>query len=104
MQRMKNAMIVISCGLVLSALNAMAQSAPSGARVQQIPLSGRQGANTVSTQQNANSSFGSNANTIHTSIQVQGKYQGSVPDPHDTGSALNLTLGDAIQRGLQSAR
>jgi outer membrane protein TolC len=101
MQRMKNAMIVISCGLVLSALNAMAQSAPSGARVQQIPLSGRQGANTVSTQQNANSSFGSNANTIHTSIQVQGKYQGSVPDPHDTGSALNLTLGDAIQRGLQ---
>jgi outer membrane protein TolC len=101
MQPMKNTTIILSCGLLLSAWNVMAQSASSGARVQQVPLSGRPGANTVSTQQNANSSSGSSANTINTSIQVQGKYQGSVPDPHDTGSALNLTLEDAIHRGLQ---
>jgi hypothetical protein len=44
------------------------------------------------TQQNANSSSGSSANTINTSIQVQGKYQGRVPDRHDTGSAPNLTF------------
>src|ERR1700677_1116938 len=101
MQPMKNTTIILSCALLLSALNVMAQSASSGARVQQVPLSGRPGANTTSTQQNANSPSGSSANTINTSIQVQGKYEGSVPDPHDTGSALNLTLEDAIHRGLQ---
>jgi hypothetical protein len=40
-------------------------------------------------------------NTINSSIQVQGRYQGSVPDPHGVGATLTLTLEDVIRRGLQ---
>lgn len=103
MQSLKDKSISIACGIVLSVLPAAAQTASSssGARVQQVPLSGRQGANSVDTQQNSNSTTGSSADTINTSIQVQGRYQGSIPDPHPVGTALTLTLEDAIKRGLQ---
>jgi outer membrane protein TolC len=103
MQSLKDKTIYISCGILLSILPAAAQtsSPSSGARVQQVPLSGRQGADTVSTQQSANSAVGSSADTIKTSIQVQGRYQGSIPDPRPVGSALILTLEDALHRGLQ---
>jgi outer membrane protein TolC len=102
MQSLKNKSIAFTCGILLGAFPTVAQTnTSSGARVQQVPLSGRQGANTVSTQQNSTSGAGSSADTITTSIQVQGTYQGSVPDPHAVGSAVSLTLDDAIRRGLQ---
>jgi hypothetical protein len=69
-------------------------------RAQQMPRSGRQGANTVSTQQSASPGGGSGTSTISTSIQVQGTYQGSVPGPN-VGPTLMLTLEDAIERGLR---
>jgi len=103
MQPFKDKSIILALGLLMNALPAMAQtSAPApGARVQQIPLSGRQGANSVSTQQNATTGTGSGSNTITTSIQVQGRYEGSIPDPLATGPSVSLTLDDAIKRGLQ---
>ncbi len=100
-----NKAICISCTILLSALSAVAQTgAPSSgtaARVQQVPRSGRQGANTVSTQQSASPGTASNAGTISTSIQVEGTYQGSVPGPNTVGRTLTLTLQDAIERGLR---
>ncbi len=86
-------------------MTAVAQVGPpssgAAARAQQVPRSGRQGANTVSTQQSASPAGGSNSSTINTSIQVQGEFQGSIPDPHSVRPALTLTLEDAIKRGLQ---
>ncbi len=106
MQRLKNIAICIFCAsLLLCALPAAAQTgAPSsgtGARVQQVPRSGRQGANIVSTQQSSSPAAGSSITTINTSIQVQGTYQGSVHGPSNVGPTLTLTLQDAIERGLR---
>ncbi len=71
-------------------------------RAQQLPLSGRQGANIVVTQQSAvGGGATSNANTINTSINAQGSYQASVLDPQATGAPLNLTLGEALRRALR---
>ena len=100
-----NKTIYIGCGFLLCALSASAQAGPpnsgSAARVQQVPRSGRQGANTVSTQQSASPGGGSSTSTINTSIQVEGAYQGSVPGPNPAGPTLTLTLQDAIERGLR---
>ncbi len=101
MKPVTNKSFLVAFGLLLQVLPATGQSSAPGARVQQLPLSGRQGANTVSTEQNATAGAGSSSNTITTSIQVQGRYQGSVPDPASVGSSLILTLDDAIRRGLQ---
>lgn len=102
MQRVKNNSITSLIGLLLLTVQAFAQvpALAQGARAQQVPLSGRQGASTVSIQQNATAGS-SSSNTINTSIQIGGPYQGSVPDPRSAGSALSLTLEDAIRRGLQ---
>lgn len=43
----------------------------------------------------------SSTNTISTILQVEGHYQGSMPDPTATGTSFHLTLRDAIRRGLQ---
>jgi outer membrane protein TolC len=102
MNTRKHKSLSLACGLLLGVLPAVAQlgsTAAGGARVQQVPLSGRQGANNVSGQQATDA--GSSTNTITTSIQIQGRYQGSVPDSHVVGSSLALTLEDAIRRGLQ---
>lgn len=101
----KNAMCTLF-GVLLCAPQMLSQAGsppPSGAasRVQQVPRSGRQGANTVSTQQSAAPAGASSTDTINTSIQVEGNYQGSIPDPHAIGPTLTLTLEDAIRRGLQ---
>jgi outer membrane protein TolC len=99
-----NKAICISCGFLLCALSAAAQMGPPSSgtfvRAQQMPRSGRQGANTVSTQQSASPGGGSGTSTISTSIQVQGTYQGSVPGPN-VGPTLTLTLQAAIERGLR---
>lgn len=103
MQSIRDKSILIAYGLLLSSFSATAQTAgsPPGARVQQIPLSGRQGANSVSVQQDSAQGAGSTSNTITTSIQVQGRYQGSVPDQRAVGASVGLTLDEAIKRGLQ---
>jgi outer membrane protein TolC len=94
--------ILSACGILLVAFQTVAsgQSAP-GTRVQQLSLSGSPGGNSVSTQQSATNSGQHNANTISTILQIEGRYQGSAPDPTAADSSVPLTLGDAIRRGLQ---
>jgi outer membrane protein TolC len=82
--------------------------APSGqsnsqpARAQQVPLSGRQGADTVVTQQSAiGGGTTPDANTINTSISAQGTYRSSVLDPQAAGAPIVLTLRDALSRALR---
>src|SRR4051794_14982686 len=76
-----------------------AQSAPA-TRAMQLPLSANQYSE-VSAQQTSSPSPGASVNTVNTRIQVQGAYTGSVADPNAPPSALDLTLADAVRRGLQ---
>ena len=94
--------------IFLAAVRGRAQAPGGGGsssqptRAQQVPLSGRQGANTVVTQQSAvGGGATSSANTINTSISAQGSYQSSVLDPQATGMPLTLTLGEALLRALR---
>lgn len=74
------------------------------ARAQQVQsLSGRQaqGAGSVTAQQSASGISGSSVNTSSTTVQVQGSYAGSVPDPNGLHAPVTLTLEQAIQLGLR---
>lgn len=71
-------------------------------RAQQVQLSGLpQGNNSASLQQSASASTTSSVNTINTTVQVQGAYQGSVPGPLPADGPIHLTFAEAIQRGLK---
>jgi outer membrane protein TolC len=93
--------IFLACGTFLAIFQGIAYAqSSSGTRVQQLPFSGSPGGNSVSTQQSAINSGQHNTNTISTILQIEGRYQGSVPDP-TAAASVPLTLGDAIRRGLQ---
>jgi len=67
-----------------------------------LPLSGRTGQpGGVATVQNSLPGGAQSVNTITSTVQVQGAYQGSVPSLEAAGAAFDLTLADAIRRGLQ---
>ena len=69
----------------------------------QLPLSGR-GASIggVGTARTTNpGGLPTSANTSINTVQVQGAYQGSVPEGTATAEPLPLSLADAIHRGLQ---
>jgi outer membrane protein TolC len=71
-------------------------------RVQQLPRSGLPQNGSVSTMQTPSGTGGSNSvDTVNSSIQVQGAYQGSVSSGTANAQTLPLTLEDAIKRGLQ---
>ncbi len=89
------------CGVCQSSSSSQG-STTQPTRAQQVPLSGRQASSAVTSQQTAvGGGASSTSNTINTTITAQGNYQSSVLDPHATGDALSLTLGDVIHRGLQ---
>jgi outer membrane protein TolC len=70
-------------------------------QAQQVQLSGLpQGNNSASVQQSASPSTTASVNTINTSIQVQGAYQGSVPGPVPPDGPIHLTFAEAIQRAM----
>ena len=75
------------------------QPTPS-TRAMQLPLSANQHSE-VLVQQSANPPAGASVNTVNTRIQVQGAYAGSVADPNIPADVLELTLADAVRRGLQ---
>ncbi|MGA2599911.1 MAG: TolC family protein [Bryobacteraceae bacterium] len=77
------------------------EAAPSTPKAQQVPLS--QSTGSVDAQQSTTGSAGSTSsvNTLNSTIQVSGGYQGSVPDPKAPLGSLTLTISDAIHRGLQ---
>lgn len=67
-----------------------------------LPLSGRTGASgSVATVQNSLPGGAQTVNTITSTVQVQGAYQGSTLSAEAPGAALELSLADAIRRGLQ---
>lgn len=75
--------------------------ASSMPKAQQAPL--LQSGGSVEAQQSTGGSAGSSSsvNTLNSTIQVSGSYQGSVPDPNAPQGTLTLTIADAIRRGLQ---
>ena len=85
---------------------AWAQLSPAGApsgpnRPAMLPLSGRIGqVGGVDAQQSANGAGG--VDTITSSVQVTGSYQGSVPSHHVPNGAITLTLAEAIKRALNT--
>ena len=65
-----------------------------------MPLSGRENASgAVSVQQTATSN---GAETITSSTQIGGGFQGSIPGESVPPGAITLSLGDAVRRGLQT--
>src|SRR5690349_5685975 len=72
------------------------ESVPAGTRVVQQPLSGRAGQQGgVATVQSTAPGGLQSVNTIISTVQVQGAYQGSVPSAQAPGAPLTLTLDEA---------
>lgn len=94
---------VLMCGAAVWGQTVPPESVPPVDRTVQLPLSGRtaQPGTVVTTQNPLPSGLGS-VNTITSTVQVQGAYQGSVPTSATPGPPLALSLDDAIRRGLQS--
>lgn len=83
---------------------AWAQLSPAGGpsgptRATTLPLSGRTGTN-GSAQAQQTTSGGTGADTINSSVQVSGDFQGSVPGGNVPSGPVSLTLADAVKRGL----
>ncbi len=77
------------------------QSGPAP-QAQPLPLSGRQQSGSVVPAQLPQTGQGATSvSTINPSIQIQGVYQGSVPNGNVTSEPLSLTLQDAVRRGIQ---
>jgi outer membrane protein TolC len=74
---------------------------PAGSsRALPLPPSGRENATgAVSVQQSATSG---GAETINSSIQVGGAFQGSIPGGNVPSGVISLTLGEAVRRGLET--
>jgi outer membrane protein TolC len=99
----KKYLLALSLGIVTSGLacrESFAQGSPAPSKAQQVPLSQ---SGSVEAQQSTAGSAGSSSsvNTLNSTIQLSGNYQGSVPDPKAPHGSLTLTIGDAIRRGLQ---
>jgi len=78
------------------------EAVPATSRPVQLPLSGRTGTpGAVVTVQNPLPSGLQSVNTITSTVQVQGAYQGSVPSGTAAGPAFPLSLDEALRRGLQ---
>ena len=78
------------------------ESGPPGTRAVQLPLSGRTGQpGGVQTVQNPLPGGLQSVNTITSTVQVQGAYQGSIPSAAAAGPALSLSLDEAVRRGLE---
>src|SRR5262245_44284651 len=78
-----------------------APTAPSRSEPKQLPLSGNTTSSQVKTgQATAPTASTSSVNTLNSSIQIDGPYQGSTPVGIATKEALLLSLDEAIKRGL----
>jgi outer membrane protein TolC len=88
--------IVVTLGT--PALHAQSGGSPQAA---QLPLSGQTGQpGSVTSVQNVLPSGLQSVNTISSTVQVGGAYQGSVPSAQAPGAPLPLSLAEAIRRGL----
>ena len=91
--------LVVLCGASL----AQQSDSSSLPRADQLPPSGRaQSGSTVQAEQSSSGNGGSSSvNTVNSTIQVSGSYQGSIPDPNAPQGPLTLNIADAILRGLR---
>jgi outer membrane protein TolC len=96
---------ILTAALVLPGSSSFAQQSDSSSlpRAQQLPPSGRaQSGSTVRAEQSSSANGGtSSVNTVNSTIQVSGAYQGSTPDPNASQGPLTLNIADAIRRGLR---
>src|SRR6202453_4820154 len=90
---------VVLCG----ASFAQQSDSSSLPRADQVSPSGRaQSGSTVQAEQSSSGNGGSSSvNTVNSTIQVTGPYQGSIPDPNAPHGPLTLNIADAIGRGLR---
>lgn len=99
--------LIFAAAMVISAVELSAQLAPESggggaSRAMQLPLSGRTNQpGAVANIQTPLPGAAASVNTLNSSIQVQGAYQGSVPTGEASGTALPLSLDEAVRRGLQ---
>ncbi len=99
----KRAAIVL---MILGTVSVAQQGSPGSSslsKATQVTLSGRgnSGESVQASQSSSGNGRGASVNTVNTTIQVSGTYQGSVPDPHAPQGPLSLNIADAIQRGLR---
>jgi outer membrane protein TolC len=105
-QKMSSRTIPAAAGLAaLFAVTLAAQAPPEAlgqpTRATQAPLSGRSGQpGSVATTQTALPGGGGGTVTINSTVQTQGAFQGSVPSTTVGGPAFQLSLDDAVKRGL----
>jgi outer membrane protein TolC len=96
---------VLAAGFVLSGGFSFAQQSDSSSlpRAQQVSPSGRMqsGSSVQAAQSSSGNGANSSVNTVNSTIQVSGAYQGSTLDPNAPQSPLTLNIEDAIHRGLR---
>jgi outer membrane protein TolC len=98
-------MLMLAWALATPAVMRAQFATPGGSpqsRALTLPLSGRTGQlGSVAPAQNSLPGGAQSVNTITSTVQVQGAYQGSVPPAESAGAPFELSLADAIHRGLQ---
>ena len=99
--------LILFPAILIPATIVNAQFAPpvgggNTSRAVQLPLSGRTGASgAVTTIQTPLPGGTTSVNTINSSVQVQGSYQGSVTTGTPSVTPLQLSLDEGVRRGLQ---
>jgi outer membrane protein TolC len=96
---------LITLSILLFATRAVGQTVqeptPGRAKPDHLPLSGRiQPGSVTSGQATAPVTGSGSVNTLNSSIQVSGPFQGSIPTGTRTKEPLPLSLDEAIRRGL----
>ena len=98
--------IVLVAALAAAAANAQVappESLPPGTRANPLPLSGRQGQNgSVTVVQSPNPGGVETVNTLNSTVQTQGSFQGSIAEGTATPGSIPLSLEEAVQRGLKN--
>jgi outer membrane protein TolC len=93
---------VAASGLAAYAQSPPPESQAPGTRVTPLPLSGRSAQTGSVTVTQTTIPGGDSVNTLNTTVQTQGAYQGSVPTSQTPGAPLAISLDDAVERGIKS--
>jgi outer membrane protein TolC len=93
---------VLLCGGAFAQQGPAPDSSPLP-KAQQVAPSGRpaNGGGVQAQQSSSGNGGSSNVNTVNSTIQVSGAYQGSILDPNVKQGPLTLNIADAIRRGLR---
>jgi outer membrane protein TolC len=96
---------ILAIAIVFPGSGSLAQQSDSSSqpRAQQVSPSGRaqSGSSVQAAQSSSGNGANSSVNTVNSTIQVSGAYQGSIFDPNEPQGPLTLNIEDAIRRGLR---